>query len=226
MEGVEAVTYIKIEGKRDKFFIGNNGQIFTVTNYKTKPNKVYLRKQHINSSGYLTCTILANGKKESLVHRLVWTAFNGPVSTRLHIDHLDRNKLNNKLVNLRKCTIRQNFANRSGEKLQEGHPAAKVTNKQAVQICEMYFNGKSMEEIGRLFGIQRKAVGSIIRGWTYAKATEEVREKTGVKSRGRHGKSKYNKSEIRKMVEDGFTREQISRKFGMHVNAIWSILKN
>jgi|TARA_R110000782_G_C14477476_1_gene375536 hypothetical protein len=57
--------------------------------------------------GYLGIKI--NGK-QYLAHRIAWYLMKGEMPTNL-IDHIDRNKVNNKLTNLRSVTNRENILN-------------------------------------------------------------------------------------------------------------------
>lgn len=61
--------------------------------------------------GYLMVTCYKDGNKKYLVHRLVADAFIGNVDGKI-VDHVDRNKLNNKVDNLRFCTVSQSNQNR------------------------------------------------------------------------------------------------------------------
>ena len=57
---------------------------------------------------------IANGSKKGkiyLIHRLMWEAFNGPIPEGYQIDHIDRDKQNNKLSNLRLATASENRCN-------------------------------------------------------------------------------------------------------------------
>lgn len=76
--------------------------------YKIKNNKLVLSKIQKNHRGYLT--VYAN-KKMYQVHRLVWEAFNGPIPEGYTIDHIDTDRTNNKLNNLRCCTLKENVNN-------------------------------------------------------------------------------------------------------------------
>ncbi len=59
------------------------------------------------SSGYLVTNI--NGKNV-LKHRFIWETLNGSIPKGFTIDHIDRNKLNNDISNLRLATsLQQNY---------------------------------------------------------------------------------------------------------------------
>lgn len=47
------------------------------------------------------------------VHRLVWETFNGPVPEGMEIDHINRDKHDNRLSNLRLVSHRENCNNRT-----------------------------------------------------------------------------------------------------------------
>lgn len=64
-------------------------------------NKRILRPQ-IQCSGYLLVTLCRNkNRKGFLIHRLVYSAFNGILPEGIEIHHIDGNKKNNKLKNLK-----------------------------------------------------------------------------------------------------------------------------
>ena len=46
-------------------------------------------------------------------HRIIWEMHNGEIPSGLVIDHIDANRSNNRIANLRICTFQQNHFNRS-----------------------------------------------------------------------------------------------------------------
>lgn len=63
------------------------------------------------NSGYLRCHV--DGSPLIGVHRLIWIYHNGAIPSGLLIDHIDKDKLNNRIENLRLVTPAENQRNRS-----------------------------------------------------------------------------------------------------------------
>ena len=64
----------------------------------------------INRSGYRKMKI----KQATFeIHRLIWVMFNGYIPVGLQVDHINRDRLDNRIENLRLVTHRQNAENNS-----------------------------------------------------------------------------------------------------------------
>ena len=91
----------------NKYMISKNGRIFSLKGTTAKeiiPTK--------GSGGYLSVGLRKDGHVSSkLLHRLVYQVFIGEIPNDMVIDHIDRNKFNNKLDNLRLVTLSQNQIN-------------------------------------------------------------------------------------------------------------------
>lgn len=87
------------------YYVNKDGDIFSKTKRELAGST--------NSLGYKQLFTYEGGRfvKAYLVHRLVFEAFVGPIADGFEIDHIDRNKKNNALSNLRMVTHQQNCAN-------------------------------------------------------------------------------------------------------------------
>jgi len=96
---------------------------------------------NVNSSGYMTFQI---NRKSQQVHRLAWLHEYGYLPEH-HIDHIDGNKLNNRISNLRHVTRSCNLQNqkeRSDNK--SGFPGVSFRKKDKKYIASIQINKKWM----------------------------------------------------------------------------------
>lgn len=73
-------------------------------------NQVYILKQTASAYGY---NFIKINRKNKFTHHLVMKAFHGDRPIDKVVDHIDRNKQNNCLENLRYCTHKENSMNTS-----------------------------------------------------------------------------------------------------------------
>ena len=91
----------------DNYVISTHGDIInTDRGVMIQPSK--------NSTGYFRyCLTDGVKKKQMFVHRLVAQTFLQPVEGAIYVDHINRNKEDNRLENLRYVTMSQNNLNSS-----------------------------------------------------------------------------------------------------------------
>jgi len=75
----------------------------------TKSGVVWHRSTGLCKDGYVK---LGFGPKKHYEHRLVWIWHNGKIEDGLFIDHIDGDRANNRIENLRLATKGQNMSNR------------------------------------------------------------------------------------------------------------------
>ena len=95
-------------------------------------NNIYL-KNYFNKNGYYLVGLWKNGKEKKYgIHQLSYI-INNPTEdiTGFDIDHIDNDKLNNKIENLRKCSRSDNMSNKK----------TMITNKLGIKFIRQYQNG-------------------------------------------------------------------------------------
>lgn len=96
-----------IPGYEGLYQASNYGRIKSL-NYK-RTGKEQLLKPSKESCGYLQVRLYRDGKpKWYKVHRLVWEAFNGPISEGMQINHINEDKTDNRLENCNLMTPKEN----------------------------------------------------------------------------------------------------------------------
>lgn len=100
--------WMPVLGYEGRYEASNFGRIKSL-NYRHTGMEQLLRPAK-NSTGYLQVILTKNGKKKmSLVHRLVWEAFNGPIPAGMQINHLNECIWDNQLENLSLATPKENI---------------------------------------------------------------------------------------------------------------------
>ena len=101
---------IDIKGYEGLYAVDQQGNVWSLNWNRT--GKLGKLKPITNKHGYYRVNLYKDKKaKNHRIHRLVAEAFLPDYSAELDVDHIDRDKLNNNLSNLRMVTTQQNAFN-------------------------------------------------------------------------------------------------------------------
>ena len=129
----------------------------TKNNYQKWNNPKLLSLKHISKCGYLTVNLSRFNKQHlMLVHRIIATTFLPNNNNKPCIDHIDTNRTNNNINNLRWCTYSENMCNDiTAEKMQniyKNDTRPKYTREVVAlkngKVIKIYPSIKSVEQDG------------------------------------------------------------------------------
>lgn len=148
----------------DEYFISTNGEIKNIkTNRTLKPLKS-------GSGGKYRSVILWKNKVSvgpRYIHRLVLETFVGPAPDGKQCAHLDGNPENNKLINLKWVTPKENTSHKythgtilCGEK----SPRCILGDIEMKSIIALYISGRSIEDLSKKFRVSCFYIYQILNG--------------------------------------------------------------
>lgn len=165
----------EIKGCEDKYMVSSFGRVKTLARtVKFKGNQVRhlterIIKPQLSNCGYWIVTI--QGKRE-LIHRLVAETFLD--NKQIQVNHIDGNKLNNKLDNLEWCTRSENMIHAHKNNLVnvaigERNGSAKTSTASVYAIREKIANGEIPSKVGIEFGLAKLTIRDMCNGktWTH-----------------------------------------------------------
>ena len=113
---MEQEIWRPVVGYEGVYEVSNKGRIKSLERIvNTKNRKIHKRESIRNlkiHDGYYYITLAKNSKRETLaVHRIVAMAFLDKPNGKNHIDHINTNRLDNRVENLKWCTRLENARN-------------------------------------------------------------------------------------------------------------------
>jgi len=133
------------------YSISSNGRVMrTKTGRELSPQK--------NRAGYHVVSIYYKEKRKTeYIHRLVASSFIRKNSEKLHVNHINGNKDDNRVVNLEWITQKENnaHANENGLNDNSGdkNGMSKISDSDVVAIRNLYLNGVSPKLLSNAYGI-------------------------------------------------------------------------
>jgi len=145
--------WIPLLGCEHKYHVSNYGRvkaIYRIIPYNKNKSinsfrKERIMKQKVTNKGYLSLTIFfQDGVRTCVpVHRLILSSFKGVDNEKTQGNHIDGNKLNNRIENLEWCNGKENINHAISTGLKssivgEKHFKAKLTESDVLTIREKY----------------------------------------------------------------------------------------
>lgn len=117
----------------------------------------------LSTKGYFNCTVKSSdGKvKATSVHRLIWSCFNGEIPPKMEIDHINHDRTDNRLKNLRCVSVSENRKNRVIDmtKITQGNAQLlKKTIKATTLLDNKVFYFKSKNQCAQYFEVSPSLV--------------------------------------------------------------------
>lgn len=149
------------------YMVSTAGEIFSTKARSTAKTKEYFPiKLGVTSAGYVTTTLSTGGEKRTYkVHRLVAELFiPKPEGDRLTVDHIDEDKTNNDVSNLRWISLRENINRSSAKPILAINIADPTIQHQFLNLTDASaFTGATPSNIGKVIKGERKTA----KGWFF-----------------------------------------------------------
>lgn len=148
------------------YFATEDGQIFSTRMSRGKEPRAM--RQTMGTRGYLVVGIFKDKKAiQRYVHQLILEAFVSAKPSPAHVvRHIDGDRLNNRLENLRWGTPKENADDRASHgttQMGEDHYASKLTEDDVRKVRAMYKSGDySVSELARMYGMSGFAMGCVV----------------------------------------------------------------
>jgi hypothetical protein len=137
----------------DRYEVSNFGSVRVIASQK-------IRKHYISHDGYCYMTLASDKKRSTKVHRLVAQAFLPNPENKPQVDHIDGNKQNNYVENLRWSTNSENMnafrplhVNNTS-----GHKCIHYSDKRKKYCFQKSINGKNTN-LGRFDTLEEALEG-------------------------------------------------------------------
>ena len=173
LKGFEDEMWQPIENYEGLYWISSHGRIRSSTRNNSYAKIFFPSK---NCNGYFLATLTKDGKsKKLLAHRLVAKAFIPNPSEYDCINHIDCNRMNNKVENLEWCTRAMNNAHSKemgrlggGGQIGSKHKSAKLNEYEVLKIKQLIAMSKRpvelIKEISNQYNVSETTIRDIRSG--------------------------------------------------------------
>lgn len=190
-----------------------------------------LLRQHPTPNGYLSVCLSINGRKiTKKVHTLILSAFSYPWGRRMQCDHINGNRHDNRIANLRWLSARGNVR-AAVKRLKENtgrsrRPRRKMCDHDAADIICLFQMGLSASAVAALSGFRAERAVKVKSGKLWPdlpRPAEWPKRKTCCAKNANAKLSMADVLSIRAMRNSGAQLQRIADKFGIAVSTTYRI---
>ena len=162
------VKYTTYEKFLDRYSCDNSGNVYTRAGNgqgKTK-NKLPLKrmKGSLDTSGYVSYTMRVGDKQYSILgHRFVWFCFNGKLPSAMVVNHINGNKIDNRIENLELLSPGDNQKHAIEIGLRHPHKGSDIGTSKLTEedIVKIRKDSRRQTQIAKDYGVTQACISAI-----------------------------------------------------------------
>ena len=202
-KGIFKAEWKPVKGYEGYYEASNLGQVRSLDRYiKDKNGKIRfikgrILKFEIDKYGYYLIPLCKNGKQKMFkVHRLVAEIFILNTENKPHIDHINTNRINNRVFNLRWVTLKENNNNPLTKKKMSESKKGRCLTEETKKKLSKIRKGKIFSEESK------KKMSKAHKGKTLS---EETKKKLSESHKGKH----HSEESKKKMSENSKIKRKV-----------------
>lgn len=240
MENLENEIWKDVKGYEGLYQVSNLGKVKSLKrlcNSKFNSKRIIkerILKSHKNTSGYLSVVLCKNKSKSFTIHRLVLINFSC-LNKNKQVNHINGNKLDNRLENLEWCNSSENLKHAYLIGLKKPmfkslNPMSKLNENKITEIRKLSKQKISNKEIAKIYKVSTSLISKIINNqYWFDENYKFKKNKKGLLISGfKNCNSKINKEIFQEIIKcrniHKMKYKEMSIKFNLSISTLNKII--